>query len=140
MNKKTAIVLGGTIPHCELIRQLKGRGYYTILVDYYENPPAKEFADLHIKESTLDEDKVLEIAKQYNADLTISGCIDQANKTACYVLEKMGQFCPYSYQKASEITAKSYMKRIMIENGIPTGKYMSVEKTYDASIINSIES
>lgn len=124
---KTAVVLGGTIPHCELIRQLKDRGYYTILVDYYDNPPAKEFADLHIKESTLDEEKVLEIAQQYNADLTISGCVDQANKTACYVLEKMGKHYPYSYQKASDITVKSYMKRIMLDNDIPTAKYVAVD-------------
>ena len=139
MNKKTAIVLGGTIPHCELIRQLKNRGYYTILVDYYDNPPAKEFADMHIKESTLDEDKVLAIAEQYNADLTISGCVDQANKTACYVLEKMGKHYPYSYQKASDITAKSYMKRVMLDNGIPTAKYISVEKSFDASILDNLE-
>lgn len=140
MNNKTAVILGGTIPHCELIQQLKGRGYYTILVDYYDNPPAKEFADLHIKESTLDEEKVLAIAEQYNADLTISGCVDQANKTACYVLEKMGKHRPYSYQKASDITAKSYMKRIMIENGIPTAKYISVEKSFDNDIIDNLES
>ena len=48
MEKKTAIILGGTIPHCELIQQLKSRGYYTILVDYYDNPPAKVYADMHI--------------------------------------------------------------------------------------------
>ena len=124
---KTAVVLGGTIPHCELILQLKNRGFYTILVDYYDNPPAKEVADLHIKESTLDEDKVLEISKKYNADLTISGCVDQANKTACYVLEKMGKHYPYSYKKACDITVKSYMKRIMLDNGIPTAKYVAVD-------------
>ena len=140
MNMKTAIVLGGTIPHCELIRQLKNRGYYTILVDYYDNPPAKIFADMHIKESTLDEDKVFEIAQQYNADLTISGCVDQANKTACYVLEKMGKHFPYSYQKANDITSKSYMKRIMFENNIPTAKYISVEKNIDYGVIDNLES
>ena len=140
MNKKTAIVLGGTIPHCELIRQLKSRGYYTILVDYYDNPPAKEFADIHIKESSLDEEKVLAVAQKYNADLTISGCVDQANKTACYVLEKMGKYRPYSYQKASDITAKSYMKRTMMENGIPTAKYISIEKFFDSDIIENLES
>lgn len=124
---KTAVVLGGTIPHCELINQLKKRGYYTILIDYYDNPPAKEFADLHIKESTLEEERVLEISQKYNADLTISGCVDQANKTACYVLEKMGKHYPYSYQKASNITVKSYMKRIMLDNDIPTAKYVAVD-------------
>lgn len=140
MNKKTAIILGGTIPHCELIQQLKGRGYYTILVDYYDNPPAKIFADMHIKESTLNEEKVLAIAERFHADLTISGCVDQANKTACYVLEKMGKYCPYSYQKASDITQKSYMKRLMIHNNIPTAKYISVEKTVNNDLIDNLKS
>lgn len=140
MEKKTAIILGGTIPHCELIQQLKSRGYYTILVDYYDNPPAKVYADMHIKESTLDQDKVLDIALRYNADLTISGCVDQANKTACYVLEKMGKHCPYSYQKASDITLKSYMKRVMIDHDIPTAKFISVDKTFDPAVIDNLES
>ena len=38
---KTAIVLGGTVPHIDLICQLKERGFRTILVDYTTAPPAK---------------------------------------------------------------------------------------------------
>lgn len=140
MGEKVAIILGGTIPHCELIRQLRARGYYTVLIDYYDNPPAKVFADLHIQESTLDEEKVLAVAEQFNAELTISGCVDQANKTACYVLERMGRHSPYSYQKASEITAKSYMKRVMIDNDIPTANFVSVEQTIDHRIVDDLES
>ena len=49
-NKKTAIVLGGTSPHAELIKKLKHRGYYIILVDYLENPLAAKVADEHIRE------------------------------------------------------------------------------------------
>ena len=65
--KPKAIVLGGTNPHIELIENLKRRGYYTVLVDYYENPPAKHAADQHIQESTLDLEKVLQIAKDIDA-------------------------------------------------------------------------
>ena len=38
MNKPVAIVLGGTYPHKYLINNLKLRGYYTILIDYYVFP------------------------------------------------------------------------------------------------------
>ena len=41
--KKKAIVLGGTNPHIELIRQLHERGYYVILVDFLPHPPAKPY-------------------------------------------------------------------------------------------------
>ena len=74
---KTAIVLGGTFPHRELILKLKAKGYYTILIDYYENPIAKAVADEHLRESTLDREKVLSIARERNASLVISTCIDQ---------------------------------------------------------------
>ena len=127
MDKK-AIVLGGTSPHIELIKQLQGRGYYVILVDYLDNPPAKKYADLHLQESTMDEDVVLDIAKKYEVSLVISACVDQANITACYVAEKLGLTKPYSYETAKNITNKGYMKKVMVENNVPTTKYVYLEK------------
>jgi len=126
MNKPVAIVLGGTYPHKYLINNLKLRGYYTILIDYYVFPPAKFDADEHIQESTLDKEKVLEIAKKRKADLVIATCIDQANLTACYVAEKLKLPAPYSYEVALTVTNKSLMKELMVANGIPTSKHINV--------------
>lgn len=126
--EKKAIVLGGTSPHIELIKQLQNRGYYVILVDYLDNPPAKKYADLHLQESTMDEDVVLDIAKKYEVSLVISACVDQANITACYVAEKLGLTKPYSYETAKNITNKGYMKKVMVENNVPTTKYVYLEK------------
>lgn len=123
---KTALVLGGTSPHRLLIEKLKRRGYYVILVDYLDNPPAKSLADEHLKASTLDQDLVLSIAQERNADLVISTCIDQANSVCCYVAEKLNLPHPYSYQTSLDVTNKGLMKRIMRENGIPTSPFMTV--------------
>src|SRR5690625_7026948 len=82
-------------------------------VDYYENPPPKESADKHIQESTLDREKVLEIARKYQAALVISACVDQANVTACYVAEKMDLPRPYSYDTALSVSIKANMKKMM---------------------------
>lgn len=122
-----AVVLGGTLPHIALIENLKKRGYYTILVDYYENPPAKPAADDHFQESTLDKEKVLEFARNRNAKLVISTCIDQANVTACYVAEKLGLPAPYSYETSLAVTNKGLMKDGMIKGGVPTSKYIFVQ-------------
>ncbi len=124
---KKAIVLGGTFPHRELITKLKNRGYYTILIDYYKSPIAKDVANEHIQESTLDKEKVVEIAKKEKVDLVIATCVDQANVTACYVGEKLGLPHPYSYKISLNVTDKVEMKRIMIENGIPTSKHITIE-------------
>lgn len=133
MEKPVAIVLGGTSPHVELIRQLKERGYYTILVDYLAQSPAKQYADLHIQESTLDHDKVYEIATEIHADLIIATCIDHANSTACDVLERMGKHYPYSAKIAKDVTDKSLMKQIMKKNNLPTSDFVIVNSP-DAKI------
>ncbi|MBR5838205.1 MAG: ATP-grasp domain-containing protein [Victivallales bacterium] len=122
-----AIVLGGTNPHIELINQLKKRGYFVILADYLENPPARSVADLHDRASTLDQDAILKLAQDHNAQLVISACVDQANITACYVAEKLGLTRPYSYKTAQAITNKGIMKQVMSEYHIPTTKYAYLE-------------
>lgn len=127
MNRKTAIVLGGTAPHIELVNKLKSRGYYTVLVDYLDNSPCIEYADKHVKESTLDAEKVSDIAKEEKAELVISTCIDQANSVCCYAAEKLGLPKPYSYKTSLDVTDKGLMKKIMIDNDIPTSWYFVVK-------------
>lgn len=122
-NKPIAIVLGGTSPHATLTQKLKDRGYYVVLVDYLDNPPAKNVADEHIQASTLDKDRVLEIAREKGASLVISTCIDQANSVCCYVAEKLGLPHPYSYKTSLDVTDKGLMKKIMADNDIPTSSY-----------------
>lgn len=134
--KPTAIVLGGTVPHGELVRQLQERGYYVILVDYLPNSPAKAVADEHIQESTMDKEKVLEIARVRNVSLVVCGCVDQANITASYVMEQLGLTPPYSYDTALRITNKGSMKKMMLKKGIPTSRYYYVKSLSEADNID----
>lgn len=127
-NKK-AIVLGGTFPHIELLNILRKSGFYTILVDYLPNPPAKHFADKHILASTLDADAVLAIASEEKVDLVISSCVDQANVTAVYVGERLGLPIPYSYETAMKIANKSTMKKCLLDFGIRTAKYVNISSS-----------
>jgi carbamoylphosphate synthase large subunit len=131
IKNKKSIVLGGTDDHIALIEILKQRGYYTILLDYHKNPPAKKVADMHIQESTLNENKVLQIAIDYKVDLIITACIDQALLTACYVAEKLGLPAPFDYETALNVTNKGYMKIRMLESGIPTSKHYFFDKYTD---------
>lgn len=132
-DKPVAIVLGGTLPHVHLIELLKERGYYTVLLDYTPNPPAKQYADEHLQISTLDIEAVEEVSKARKADLVISTNVDQANVTCCYVSEKLGLTGPYSYETALNVTDKQRMKRIMWDNDIPTSRYIQVGSVNDVS-------
>ncbi len=126
-NKPLAIVLGGTVPHISLLENLRRRGYHTILVDYFENPPAKGAADEHIQGSIFDRELVLELAKNRKAELVIGTCIDHAIIIACYVSEKLGLPAPYDYETARLVTNKRLMKKRMMEHGIPTSKYFHLK-------------
>jgi phosphoribosylamine-glycine ligase len=137
MNKgiKKIIVLGGGNDQITLIEELRKRfnGVYIILIDYFDNPPAKKFADKHIIESTLDKEAVLQTARNEEAELVITACIDQAILTMAYVSEKLGLKCYLTYRQALDLTNKMYMKKVMLENGIPTSNYKIIESENDIS-------
>ncbi len=126
--KPVAVVLGGTAPHSALIDNLKARGYRTVLVDYYPNPPAKALADLHVQESTLDKEAVVRVAREAGAALVIATCVDQANTVACYAAEKLNLPRPYSYETARIIADKTLMKERLVAHGLPTARHVHVRR------------
>lgn len=131
MEKPIALVLGGTTPHVMLVNKLHERGYYVILVDYLPNPPAKEFSDEHIQESTLDKNTVLSIAKERKASLVISTCIDQANCVCCYVAEQLNLPRPYSYDTSLLVTNKGLMKVRMRDSNVPSSPFVLTKSVDD---------
>lgn len=124
--QKKILVLAGGADQIDLLKDLKERGYYTVLVDYYENPIAKPYADKHIQESTLDKEKILQIAINEQVENIITACTDQALVTVAYVAEKLDFPRQFSYEKALNVTNKLRMKEIMVANGIPTARFVNV--------------
>ena len=56
------LVLAGGADQIALIQELRSRNVQNIvLIDYYENPPAKKYADKHVVASTLDVEAVKRI-------------------------------------------------------------------------------
>lgn len=131
MGEKRILVLAGGADQIDLLKDLKDRGYYTILVDYYANPIAKPFADKHIQESTLDKEKVLKIAIDEQVDNVITACTDQALVTVAYVAEKLGFNKQFSYVQTLNFTNKSFMKEILMKHSIPTARFVNVSDVHD---------
>lgn len=127
-NKPIALVLGGTFPHITLIEKLKKRGYYTILIDYLPNPPAKTYSDDHIQESTLDYQMVLSIAKKKNASIIISACLDQPIPLLAKISSELGLPCYLSESTSIAVTNKLIMKNIFKKNGIPSSDWTIISK------------
>lgn len=132
------LVLAGGSDQIALINELKTRGHSVVLVDYFDNPPAKEYADKHIVASTLDVDKVEEFAKSEEVDIICTACTDQALLTVAYVSERIGLPCYLNYQTGLNVTNKSCMKQIMVDNGIPTANY-KILKSMDIDSISDFK-
>lgn len=126
-----ALILAGGYDQIQLINEYKKRGYETILVDYFDNPPAKSYAHKHYQVSTLDVEAVKEIAINENVDLVMTACTDQALVTMAKVSEDLNLPCYLSYETACKVTNKLLMKRIMVENHIPTADFSIITNQGD---------
>jgi len=117
------IILGGGSDQITLIEKVKHDCSDIILVDYYDNPPARPYATRHYKTSTLDVDAVEAVAKHENVDRIITACIDQALLTGAIVSERLNLPFYISHRQALEVTHKTLMKQRFVELGIQSPRY-----------------
>lgn len=117
------LVLGGGFDQIDLILKLKKRGFFVILIDYNENPVAKEYADAHIQKSTLDMEMIVEIAKVNEISNILTACTDQSLVSMAYASEKLKLPCFLSYEQALNVTNKVRMKEIFKKYDIPSAPF-----------------
>lgn len=121
------LVLAGGFDQIALISELKSRGHIVYLADYFENPPAKQYADKHFQISTLDEIAIYNLAKSEQIDLITTACTDQALMTVARVSEQLGLPCYISGDTATNVTNKAFMKKKFSEYAVPTAKWQLFE-------------
>lgn len=119
-----ALVLAGGFPQIALLKELRKRDIETVLADYYAEPVAKRYADKFYQVSTLDVEAITELAQTEAVDFLITACTDQALLTVARVSEKLGLPCYINYQTALNVTNKEYMKKVFMENHVPTAQYV----------------
>ncbi len=132
-----ALVLCGGIPQIALIEELKSRGIITVLADKNERVEGRKYADIFYPVSTLDIERIKNVAIQEQVDFIITVCADQVLQVVAEVSEMLGLPCYIDYKTARNVSQKSYMKKIFEKNGIPTSKY-SVMKNFDETMVKDI--
>lgn len=125
------LVLAGGFDQIALIKELKRRGHYVILADYYENPMAKKAADKHYQVSTLDVDKIEKLALDEKVELITTACTDQALLTVAQVSQKLNLPCYLDFETARNVTNKEYMKQRFVDYSIPTAHHVIVSSVDD---------
>lgn len=119
-----ALVLCGGMPQAYLAKELKSRGMTVLVADQNKNVPAVKYADKFFPVSTLDVDDIRKVAKSEQVDFVISVCADQMLLVSAQVCEELGLPCYIDYETAKNVSNKEYMKKIFVENGIPTAKHI----------------
>ena len=133
--KKIMILAGGN-DQIALINEL--RAYFNnnveiILLDQSKNVRAIDFADKFLPISTMDKEAVLKAAIDEKIDYILTACGDQPMSTMAYVSAKLNLPCYLTEESVRNLTNKLYMKNIMVENEIPTAKYIVVDEKWEHS-------
>lgn len=139
--KKIMILAGGNDQAAlmeELRRYFKG-DVELILLDMAKNVKALPYADRFLQISTMDREAVLQAAREEKTDYILTACGDQPLSTMAYVSAQMGLPCYLTEDKVRDLTNKIFMKKKMVENGIPTAKHLYVEEGDDLPDVSGMK-
>ena len=133
-----ALVVAGGFAQIELLKQLKERNIETVLTDGNPNALAKPYADAFYQIQIFDIESVKDIAIREHVDFVITVCADQVLLVVAQVSELLGLPFYIDYQTAINVSDKIRMKRIFLQNGIPTSRFVETQKL-DQSIIKELQ-
>lgn len=132
-----ALVLCGGIPQAALIKELKRRRIYTILADVNPDVVARPYADEFYPVSVLDVEAVRKLAEDKKVDCILTVCADQVLLVQAQVSEQLGLPCYLDYETARAVSSKELMKKVFIENDIPTAKHVIMSE-FDAEKVKEL--
>lgn len=127
---KRILVLGASILQKPLIDKVKEKGCYLGVVDYNPNAIGVKDADEFFCISTIDENGVYNVAKQFQADAIVTMATDMPMRAIAYASEKLG-LKSISYQTAMKATDKELMIETFEKNNIAHPKYFVLNKPDD---------
>ena len=119
------MILAGGHDQAAFIEELRKKieSLFIIVVDMNPNVLAAKAADKFLNISTMDFDAVKKAAIEEKVDYIMTACGDQPILTMGVLSEELGLPCYLSKEQVLNLTNKKNMKRMMVENGIPTSKY-----------------
>ena len=124
------LVLGAIAPFCDLIKDVQEKGYKAIACDYYEDAAAKKMADYAYNVSTMDEERVLEVAKKHQVKGVLSAFSDRNLDITRIIASQLGLFTFYNEEIIRELTDKQLMKRRFEEWGLPIIPYKKIKRDF----------
>ncbi|MBF7096231.1 ATP-grasp domain-containing protein [Alkalibacter sp. M17DMB] len=132
-------ILGGGNNQLNGIIQAKKKGHEVILVDYFDDPPGKKYADHHEKTSTFDIEGNLRVARKYKVQGIMTLGTDQPVYTVAQVAKELDLPSFLDVDTAYSVTNKEKMKEILVKNNIPTIPYRIVKEGFSKEDLEGLK-
>lgn len=122
------VILGSMDEFVDLVELAKSRGYYTIVVDGYEDGPAKLHADKAYLEDVRHTDEIAKICKQEGADGIIASFSDLLAECLANIADAAGLHCYIKPEGEAYLREKPLMKKMFSDLGIDSPKFRKVHR------------
>lgn len=120
--QKKILFLGGNHVQMTAINAAKSQGYYAITADYLPENPGHQIADEYHNISTIDKERILQLARELRIDGIVSYASDVSAPTAAYVAEQLG-LPTNPYDSVQILTHKNLFRSFMQEHNYPVPKW-----------------
>lgn len=120
--KKKLLLLGGIRYLLPVIKVAHDQGYFVITADYCQDNIAHKYSDEFVNVSIIDQEAVLEVAREKKIDGIMSFGVDPGVISASYVQYKMGlpSFAPY--ESAVVLQNKDRFRAFLAKHGFNVPK------------------
>ena len=115
--KKKLLLLGGSSFLLPVIREAHALGLYVVTCDYLPDNLAHKYSDEYRNVSILDQDAVLDTARELGISGVMSFACDPGVVTAAYVAEKLHLPSPGSYEATCILQDKGRFRAFLRDNG-----------------------
>ena len=129
---KKLLVLGATDLIIDIVKHAQKMGIYVIVADYYQDSPAKKYADEALLMDATDVDAIVDYCKQKKVDAVTTGFLDVLLES-CYEVCKRLSLPFFASKKMIEMsTNKTVFKEICQKYNVPVPKNYYVGEQWNA--------
>lgn len=126
---KKLLIVGASILQLPAIKKAKEMGLYVAVLDFNPNAIGIPYADEYFNASTMDENAVLEVAKEFKPDGIMTLATDMPMRGVAKVSDTLGLHS-ISYETAVKATDKYDMIKAFEEHNVPAPWFYLV-KSFD---------
>ena len=122
---KRLLVIGASILQLPAILKAKEMGLYVATADYNPKAVGIKYADEYFNVSTIDEEGIYQVAKEFKADGIVTLATDMPMRSLAYACTKLG-LVGIDYETAIKATDKCEMRNCLLENHVPVPQFYKV--------------